>query len=185
MKKTLLITFLIVSMLFKTGAYAINTDEYVNIYVSVEALTSETFEIPVGYDLFVENATIINEEDVVPPTILVYLNVYDDITLNYSGVFLEGETFGEYNLLFKDSLIIENVGDKDAGVLYVWYLIEEGRSIDEILNKSDSWINKSIFDEATLLEIYEYEGIIMIFILLYTFFMRVIGARRKRKVISF
>ena len=45
---------------------------------------------------------------------------------------------------------------------------------------NDPWINKEVFDEATLIEIYKYEALIMVFILLYTFFMRVIGARVKK-----
>lgn len=45
---------------------------------------------------------------------------------------------------------------------------------------NDPWINKEVFDEATLIEIYKYEALMMVFILLYTFFMRVIGARVKK-----
>ena len=45
---------------------------------------------------------------------------------------------------------------------------------------NDPGINKEVFDEATLIEIYKYEALIMVFILLYTFFMRVIGARPKK-----
>ena len=44
---------------------------------------------------------------------------------------------------------------------------------------NDPGINKEVFDEATLIEIYKHEALMMVFILLYTFFMRVIWAKAK------
>jgi len=47
---------------------------------------------------------------------------------------------------------------------------------------NDPWINKSVFDDATIIEIYKYEALMMIFILLYRFFQRVTWIRRKTKL---
>ncbi|NOQ50456.1 MAG: hypothetical protein GQ557_02165 [Mycoplasmataceae bacterium] len=44
---------------------------------------------------------------------------------------------------------------------------------------NNPWINKSIFDENTLVEIYKYEAIIMVLIILNTFFMRLFDKKPK------
>lgn len=51
------------------------------------------------------------------------------------------------------------------------------------INNIDSYegINKSVFDEDTLIEIYQYEALIMIFIMLFKFFNRVLWIKAKRK----
>lgn len=49
------------------------------------------------------------------------------------------------------------------------------------ISEVDPWINKEIFDIYTLEEIFKYEALMMIFILLWTFFNRVIGRSSKRK----
>ena len=52
-----------------------------------------------------------------------------------------------------------------------------------IINSSP-WINKEVFDLVTIKEIFQYEALIMLFILLYTFFNRVIGKKQKRQYIK-
>lgn len=46
---------------------------------------------------------------------------------------------------------------------------------------NDPWINKSIFDEDTINEIYQYEALIMIFIILFHFFGRLLWQKTKSK----
>lgn len=43
----------------------------------------------------------------------------------------------------------------------------------------NEWINKKVLNEATIIELYKYEAIIMVFIVLNTFFMRLIWRRPK------
>jgi len=45
----------------------------------------------------------------------------------------------------------------------------------------DPGINKSVFDEVTLIEIFKYEAFVMFFIVFYTFLMRIIGKRAKQQ----
>ena len=44
----------------------------------------------------------------------------------------------------------------------------------------DPWINKVVFDEATINEIYEYEAILMVFLLLFRFFYRIIWFKKRK-----
>lgn len=49
----------------------------------------------------------------------------------------------------------------------------------------DKGINKEIFDEVTLIEIYQYEALIMVFILMWIFFNRIIWKKPKRENFNF
>ena len=49
-----------------------------------------------------------------------------------------------------------------------------------IVNINNEWINKEVFDLVTIEEIYKYEALIMVFIVFYTFLMRVIWRRPKQ-----
>lgn len=70
------------------------------------------------------------------------------------------------------------------------YTIEETQTAGTgsiIINNinNDPWINKEIFDNITIKEIYEYEALIMVFILLSTFFNRIIWRKQKSKAFNF
>ena len=73
----------------------------------------------------------------------------------------------------------------EVKILIDYEIIEETWStwswiiINNINN--DPWINKPIFNIETLKEIFEYEALIMLFILFYTFFQRIIWKKRKPK----
>lgn len=91
--------------------------------------------------------------------------------------------YNNINILISESLEVKESNSIDNYTI-VWILVNEWDDIQSIINNSDNWINKHIFNKETLQEIYQYESIIMIFIIFYNFMMRILWIRRKRKFIN-
>jgi len=89
----------------------------------------------------------------------------------------DNNTWWNYNQdIYKYSTITCNNNTTGTGT------IETSSTTEIVINNinQDPWINKEVFDEATLIEIYKYEAVIMVFIIFYTFLMRVIWKRPKK-----
>jgi hypothetical protein len=89
-----------------------------------------------------------------------------------------GDTWWDYNRRIREfSEIVCDNNITDPGT---W---GTGTGSTIIINNIDEseGINKPIFDNETIIEIYKIEAVAMVFILLYTFFMRLIWRNPKRK----
>lgn len=170
MKKRIL-AFIFVFSLLLNNTYALESQDLFNIYYQWNVNRQDIYIVPPWKDL------IINF-------------LYCDTTTN-AQLFLRDNGFdiawawfvdnkNEVKLLVKDLLQLKDSSSANNYVI-TWFLVNEGDDITGLITWNDPWINKQIFDEATILEIYQYEGIIMIAILFYTFFMRILWVKRKRK----
>jgi len=90
------------------------------------------------------------------------------------------QTWWDYNVdVKKFALIVCQVWGNTTWSGTTWSGITwSGTTWTIIINNinKDPGINKSVFDDITLIEIFKYEALIMLFILLYTFLMRIFGA---------
>lgn len=104
--------------------------------------------------------------------------------------------FSNLNIIDFTAISSDKVGNLIPGMLNYFELkIIIDYTIIEEIDTSNSWaiiinnnseidpgINKEIFDIYTLEEIFKYEALTMVFILLWTFFNRIIGRKPKSKV---
>lgn len=98
-------------------------------------------------------------------------NIHQESALYYPA----NSTWWNYNkkiLQYSEIICYDDTGG--GGTTWTGTII-----INNISN--DVGINKKIFDTATITEIYEYEALIMVFILLFTFWNRVIWKKPKGK----
>lgn len=106
---------------------------------------------------------------------------------------IENEKINMYSLLYFSTS--NTWWDYDINILRYAAIICDDGNIDAttwtgstfIINNidADQGINKKIFDLETIKEIFEYEALIMVFILMWVFFMRTIWARPKGRVFNF
>jgi hypothetical protein len=173
MKKTILTLFIFIFWIGNTFAY--NSDDLKTIYYTWSPTRQDIYIIPEGKDFLVQYMYTDSLN-----------NANFGIKDNWQNIIFWAFQTETYNVNFVIKDLLQLVDSSDANHFTItWILVDEGEDISSIVSWNSSWINKKIFDESTILEIYEYEALIMVFILLYTFFMRVTGARQKKKVLSF
>jgi hypothetical protein len=135
MKKVYII-FLLVFSLFTSKSYAINWDNLINNFISIPSLNTEIYNVPDWFDLYVEKASV---------NVSLWwstdIEVYDWSNLSYKWEFPEWFNIWEYNLVFRDSLEIRNLGWKDADIIYYWYLFKEWTNLSIWIdwNISENW----------------------------------------------
>ena len=173
MKNILVILWIF--LLFGNMAHATTSNDIFNIYYQWNPNRQDIYIVPPGKDL------VIN---------FIYADSVTSAELFFrdNGLEIRWAWFVDnkntVNLVVKDLLQLKDSSSTNNFVI-TWILVDEGEDISALLKWDDPGMNKKVFDEATLLEIYEYEALSMIFILLYTFYMRVIGAKRKKRPFGF
>lgn len=173
MKKIILTLFILILSI--NNIYAYTSNELITIYYNGTTTRQDVYSIPEGKDFIIQYMY----SDTLTSANFGIRDNGNDVT--YWA--FENEIYN-INFVIKDLLqLIDSATINHFTITGI--LVDEGEDISSIINWEDSGINKKIFDKATLFEIYEYEALIMLFILFYTFFMRVIGAKQKKKVISF
>ena len=176
---SLVFTFFLVS-----STYAINWDDVINQYVTIIAWTNEEFEIPSWYDLYVENASV-----TVDAWWTTDINVYDSWSLMYSWEFPEWNTFWTYNIIFRETLNIDNVWSKNASVIYYWYLFKEWTNLNVWPNNEVSenwWVipDEEFMRQDELYQFYELE-LTALMLLLIIQVTRKLSFRKKLTLNSF
>lgn len=185
MKKYILIMLIFLNI---NSLYAINIEYNEPIFDDInEYLT--TWDIEPGYNPQPVDRIWIYEpyesQGVALLTAIAYCNVKGETYINY---ILENQKIDSESVLYYPlSLTWWNHDKKILRFAVItcdnWSIsTDTGTGTTFIVNNinDDEGINKEIFDIETITEIYQYEALIMVFILSYTFFMRVIGARRKK-----
>lgn len=175
MKKIILIFLLYFCFIFNTNA--INSESIKSFYITNYTTWSNIYNIPEGKDLLITKILSFNSGSI---DNLQIRNNWGETLIYINWLINE---YNDLNILIGDTLEIIQSNSIDNYTI-VWLLINEWEDIESIINWNESWINKKIFNKETILEIYLYEGIIMVFIVFYTFIMRILGVKRKKKIIN-
>lgn len=148
--------------------------ETINAYIYARwdfSIVEEYVDLSIWPDLFY----IDTEEDSD-----VFKLLYTDEIINYAWNILNitstwsadvNSKIWTLSNVYEIKIILDYTVEEDEVLSGTWYII----NIND-----DPWINKKVFDLETIEEIYKYEAVIMVFIVFYTFMMRIIGRRQKR-----
>lgn len=151
--------------------FAFTTDEHLTIYYQGTADFVDVYSVPTGYDFIID---FIYTDDL----------TNSELYIQDNGSFVAGWQFTDYKndtfFVIKDLLQIKNTNSTHDYILN-WILVKEGENIKAIHDKNEYWVNKPVFDEETIQEIYLYEGIVMLFIVMFTFFARLFGFKGKKR----
>lgn len=151
-------------MICYVSVSAYNTDDIVNIsYIWTDTLAS-IYNVPDWQDLVI---TSIDTDSI------LHIQLYDWVNPIAWGIY---STPRDIELIVHDELFAITSWTWDVYDIH-WYLVDEGVDIH------GTGINKPVFTTETIEEIYKYEWVIMIFITLITFFLRITWRKRKGKII--
>lgn len=110
-----------------------------------------------------------------------FILLYSDINLNFTGSIIESDSlatddvnFAPWNMsnYYEIKIIIDYEIIEDE-------IVDGGVAGGVNVNINSEGINKKVFDEVTIVEIYKYEALMMFFIVFYTFLSRIIWRRQK------
>jgi hypothetical protein len=136
------------------------------------------------YEPYIDNwddeATAIEYCTLKSETFVNYILETDSVFQNSALYFPPNSTWWDYNINIRQFSLItcddwQTEPENNSGS---WTVIVNN------INEYEG-INKKIFDDDTIIEIYKYEALMMVFILLYTFFMRTIWRKTKSKPFNF
>jgi len=168
LKKYIIVLLVFLISFWKSFAYT--TDDYFNIYYQWNAEFQDIYTVPEWKDLII---TFLYADDVTNSE-LFFRDNWIDIA---GGQFVDNKNV--INLVVKDLLQLKD-GASTNNYVITGVLVNEGQDINAIIDKREDGINKPIFTEYLLLEIYMIEGVIMLFLLLFKFIKRLLGQRKTR-----
>ena len=171
MKKYFIALLIFITTFWRS--FAFTSDDVVVIHAEDINTRTSFFVVPEGKDLLIHEIYVndINEDIFIRNS-----NEVDDLIH-----FLGRDEFIDINVIVKDDLQLYMDPWTSVHAVIQAVLIDEGQDIKAIVDHEEYGINKPIFDEYTIQEIYLYEGILMLFIVIFTFFGRLLGYKRKKK----
>lgn len=153
---------------WKTFAYT--TDDFFNIYYQWNNSRQTIYNVPEWKDLIIN---FLYTDDITNSTIFIRDNWSDVLGWQFT------ENKNDVFFVIKDNFeIIDWISTNNY--VFTWLLINEWEDINHIINKTEYGINKPIFNEEFIKEIYLYEGVIMLFLLLFKFFARLLWRPKTR-----
>jgi len=171
LKKLFIILLLSIITIWNT--FAINSNDYFYDFDTVQSWQTYTETATVWQDIYIDGIHIFSD-------ISIDVMVYDWLHLIYDGTVNNDEVILE-NIIIKDDLIFINDDNKDLTFHFSGFHFAEWQDISNIINNKEDGVNKPIFDEYTIQEIYLYEWILMLFIVIFTFFARLLWYKKKKK----
>lgn len=164
--KFLILLFLIIPF----NAFSYNSDDIININYIWTATKEDILIIPEWKDLII-NYLYSN-------TSTGQLIIFDNNILKSNINFFQNEY--KINIIIKDLLQLQDL-NANNNFFINWLLVNEGENIKNIIEEQEYWINKPVFNEDIIKEIYLYEVVIMVFIINFMFFMRLLWIVRKKQ----
>lgn len=176
MKKILLFAFILLFSYNNTNA--MTSKELFNIYYQWNFNWQDIYIVPPGKDLIINFIY----------TDATNWNWWWELFFKDNWFDIAGARFIDNKnnvfLVIKDLLQLKDSSSANNYVI-TGILVDEWEDISWIIKWNDPGINKKVFDKDTIKEIYEYEAISMIFILIFTFYFRIIWIKRKSKPFRF
>ena len=170
LKKLFVILLLLVITAWKSLAYT--SDELIVLHVVDPVTRTSVYIVPEWKDLLIHDIYIndINEN--------IYIRNSTETT-DLLHLLLRTDN-PDINLIVKDDLQILADPWTNVHITIRATLVTEWQDIRYITDHLEDGINKPIFDDYSIQEIFLYEWIIMLFIVLFTFFARLLWYKKKR-----
>lgn len=175
MRQIIQIILCMLLLISSNSIYAYTSSDLFNIYYQGDNTWQNIYNVPEGKDLLIRYLYTDN-------TMSANLFIADWSSSNI----VWGWAFNnnEYNvdIIIHDSLyVIDSASTNNYTI--TWLLVDEGQDIKNIIDKNNNWINKPVFTQEVLDEIYQYQAVLMILITIITFIFRITGKKQKKKII--
>ena len=172
LKKLFIITLFLLCVIPGVNAYTSN--EAITLFIESPDVWTSLYTVPDGKDLVINRIYINSTNEVIS------LRNSNWATL-YSRTWKEEYT-GGFIVIYDDLQVLSDPAINSKINLF-WYLVNEEDDVEGFIEwNSNAW-SKNIFTKDFIKELYLYESIIMLFIILFTFFLRLLWYKRKKKMI--
>ena len=161
-----IIQIIIALLLLCDVVHGASSEELINIVYEWSNTLETIYTVPEGKNLLINNITTTSTHN---------LYLYDSGSTIAAWDFSQAK---KINIVVKDEL---SAIDGNINSLYniQWILYNEEDDIDYMITGTSPWINKNVFDKQTVDEIFKYQWVMMIFITLITFILRITWRKQK------